>query len=157
MQLILYLAALFTAVSALPAFNANADVCGPTSNCEVVDTDGTEAYRFKPGFEPGSPAYENRLVLAPSRPSGGASLFNAREAKTHTTVVMGKTQMHKSWDVDKWEGDQKAPSGAQLRLKLEGKYATKNSHDALLEALLATATDESAQTEKKTWMDRATE
>lgn len=152
----------------------------------MVDTNGTKAYRFKRGFEPGSPAYEGRP--AAMAPSPSASLVG-RGAKqgVHTTVVMGKTQMQwgcdtdvkdkiraaakalcpesggcdrgssQGWDVAKWEGDDAAPSGARLNLRLEGKYATRDSHDALLEALLATATGDSAPTEKRKWLDRATE
>lgn len=185
MRFIQYLPVLFTAASALPALSTGPAVCGPTSNCEVVETNGTKAYRFKRGFEPGTPAYKKRLAMAPSQ---GPSLFGREDQPRgiNTKVVMGKTQMQwgcdtnvkdkirdaakelcsesggcdngsdKGWDVDKWEGDDAAPSGAHLNIKLEGKYASKDAHDALLEALLATATDEAAKTEKKKWVDEAT-
>ncbi|KAH6657104.1 hypothetical protein BKA67DRAFT_532333 [Truncatella angustata] len=174
----LFFATLVAVASAIPA--PNPEICGPNSNCELVASNGTKAYRFKSGHEPGSHDYQKRFYEIPG-PRGLARRADAVETK----VVMGETRMQwgcdtdvqaklrdsinaackkeggcdegtpKSFDISKWEGTTKEPSDAKLNIRLEGKYSNEDARNALQEALEATVTGDSVTTNDQKWIVRA--
>ncbi|KAI1861169.1 hypothetical protein JX265_009788 [Neoarthrinium moseri] len=157
------------------------EICGSGSNCELLTVNGTKAYRFKRGFEPGSHDYQKRFYEMP-----GVQGVARRDDKVETKVVMGETMMQwgcetdvqakikdainsacrkeggcdegspKSFDIRKWEGTSKEPSDAKLNIRLDGKYSNEKAKNALQEALQATAKGDSVTTNDQKWIVRAT-
>ncbi|KAK9774073.1 hypothetical protein AB5N19_06935 [Seiridium cardinale] len=174
MRVQLYISGLVAAASAIPA--PNTEICGPGSNCELVNVDGVKRYRFKSGLEPGSHDYQKRFFETPV-----AGSLGRREDNVETKVVMGETMMQwgcdtdveskikdavdsackseggcdegspKKFDIKKWEGKSEEPSDADLNIRMDGKYSNQKARDALQEAMQATATGDSVTADDQEW------
>ncbi|KAF7125235.1 hypothetical protein CNMCM5793_001413 [Aspergillus hiratsukae] len=70
------------------------DLCGPDSNCEIVNIKGNKAYRFKKDMGPGSEDYISRF----GNETEQTQKLTARSADIITSVNMGKTDM--GWGCD---------------------------------------------------------
>ncbi|KAK6063079.1 ankyrin repeat protein [Seiridium cupressi] len=174
MRVQLYISGLVAAASAIPA--PNTEICGPGSNCELVNVDGVKRYRFKSGLEPGSHDYQKRFYETPV-----AASLGRREDNVETKVVMGETMMQwgcdtdveskikdaidsacksergcdegspKKFDIKKWASKSEEPSDADLNIRMDGKYSNQKARDALQEAMQATATGDSVTADDKQW------
>ncbi|KAI1177754.1 hypothetical protein F4777DRAFT_540219 [Nemania sp. FL0916] len=157
MKAILYFATISTVAHALPSPCPIS--CGPDSNCELVNVNGTRSFRFKPGFEPGSANHQKRFSSLDARQDAG---------DIDLKIVMGEYKMQwgcdvdildavagsfdekcgqeagcdqsesKEFDVNKWEDDTTKPSGAKLKITMVGKYANSDVRGFLREALMTT-------------------
>ncbi|KAI1813114.1 hypothetical protein GGS20DRAFT_497651 [Poronia punctata] len=165
---------LFATAQALPS--GTSMKCGPNSNCEMVNINGTRTYRFKSGMEPGSLDHtrrfqrrqddeeqsgaELRVIMGEMRMQWGCdtdvgqAMADAISESCRATAGCdsGKT---KGIEVAKWEGTRSEPSGATLNIKVEGKYYDEEVRDVFAEAMRATAHDESVETEESKWLDEA--
>ncbi|KAI1264518.1 hypothetical protein F5Y18DRAFT_428147 [Xylariaceae sp. FL1019] len=89
MKITLSISLLLAAASAMPSPNTRT-YCGPSSNCEIVNNNGTVSYRFKDGMEPGSADYKSRFSSHSKRQDGGPEL----------KVVVGETKIQWGCGVD---------------------------------------------------------
>lgn len=147
-------------------------LCGPNSNCELVNSNGIKAYKFKSGMEPGSADHkkrfahslsarqessaELRVIMGEMRMQWGCDTDVGSEVSKALDEICGSTagcdegQKH-SFGVKKWEGNDDKPTDADLNMKLSGKYYDQEVRDVLAKALLATINDQSVETDQQEW------
>ncbi|KAI0202297.1 hypothetical protein F4808DRAFT_71822 [Astrocystis sublimbata] len=169
MKAVSYFASVLAVAYALPS--SSPAKCGPDSNCELVNINGTMSYRFKPDFAPGSSNHRRLFYSHAARQD---------DNDANLKVYMGKNKMQWGCDVDvlsavtdsidencgesgcdevakmefdvkKWEGDTSKPSDAKLKITTVGKFFDSDTRDFLREALRTTISDDSVEVEDAHW------
>ncbi|KAI8633536.1 hypothetical protein F5Y19DRAFT_488993 [Xylariaceae sp. FL1651] len=171
MKTVLSFATILAVAHALPS--PNPITCGPDSNCELLNVNGTKSFRFKPGFEPGSTNHQKRFSSLHARQDAG---------DINLKVVMGENKMQwgcdvdildavtgtfdekcgpeagcdqsepREFDVKKWEDDMTQPSDAKLKITMVGKYANSDVREFLRGALMTTINaPDSIEVDNEVW------